>query len=75
MQTEATVNIQQAPFEALHQLGTNMEQLQNDKTKKLIVEVEHSNDKITVTSKYTDKKSISCKINVVICRQTGTIIR
>ena len=54
IQTEETVYIQQAPYEALHLLGTNMEQLQKDRTKKLLIEVDHSKAEeanISATSK------------------------
>ena len=52
--TDLTVPVQQLPYEALHQLGKNMEALKEDKSKKLIIEVEHNKDdeaKVSVKSK------------------------
>lgn len=40
-----SVSIQHAAYETIHQLGKNLEHMKNDKSKKLVIEVEHNQDK------------------------------
>lgn len=44
-QSGLNASLQHATFETLYQIGKNFETFKNDKTKKIIVECEHSKEK------------------------------